>query len=234
MPLATGRRGVVLLGTAAQRAECYQERPHDPSGVAAFMSAHSKTPCVTHGINVSSGKGVVRGRRLQQLAFTLHRDDAAVGTAATAACRYLVIRPCAGRRWRAKGNPVQHRMSGGTSTGSLREKNTATTNRLTNPDYLDKYPLSTQERFCFRFRLLTRTHAPCGVRATLQTRERNQEVCARQRLLAWCRACRLRCCRSVTGREDAGAHLRGRHDDEPSTTDKVVAQGKAQRTRQHL
>ena len=144
MPLATGRRGVVLLGTAAQRAECYQERPHDPSGVAAFMSAHSKTPCVTHGINVSSGKGVVRGRRLQQLAFTLHRDDAAVGTAATAACRYLVIRPCAGRRWRAKGNPVQHRMSGGTSTGSLREKNTATTNRLTNPDYLDKYPLHHQ------------------------------------------------------------------------------------------
>ena len=48
------------------------ERPRDPSGVAAFMSANSKTPYITPGMEVSSGQGVVRGRRVQQLEFTLH------------------------------------------------------------------------------------------------------------------------------------------------------------------
>ena len=43
------------------------ERPRAPSGVAAFMSAHSKTPYITPSMDFSSGKGVVRGRRGQQL-----------------------------------------------------------------------------------------------------------------------------------------------------------------------
>ena len=47
------------------------ERPRDPSGVAAFMSANSKTPYITPSMEFSSGKGVVRGRRVQQLEFTL-------------------------------------------------------------------------------------------------------------------------------------------------------------------
>ena len=54
---------------AAQRAE----RPRDPGGVAAFMSAHSKTPCVTPCMEFSSGEGVVWGRRVQQLTFTFGR-----------------------------------------------------------------------------------------------------------------------------------------------------------------
>ena len=47
------------------------ERPDAPSGVAAFMSAHSKTPCITPIMIFSSGKGVVWGRRGQQLEFAL-------------------------------------------------------------------------------------------------------------------------------------------------------------------
>ena len=47
------------------------ERPGAPSGVAVFMSAHSKNPYITPGIDFSSGKGVVRGRRVQQLKFAL-------------------------------------------------------------------------------------------------------------------------------------------------------------------
>ena len=43
------------------------ERPRAPSGVAAFVSAHSKTPYITPSIHFPSGKGVVRGRRGQQL-----------------------------------------------------------------------------------------------------------------------------------------------------------------------
>ena len=39
------------------------ERPNAPSGVAAFMSAHSKTPYITPSMDVSSGKGAGRGRR---------------------------------------------------------------------------------------------------------------------------------------------------------------------------
>ena len=42
-----------------------------PSGVAAFMSAHSKTPYITPSMKFSSGKGVERGRREQQLEFSL-------------------------------------------------------------------------------------------------------------------------------------------------------------------
>ena len=45
------------------------ERPRDPGGVAAFMSAHSKTPHVTPGMEFSSGGGLVRGRRVEQQAF---------------------------------------------------------------------------------------------------------------------------------------------------------------------
>ena len=46
-------------------------RPHAPSGVAAFMSAHSKNPYITPSMNFSSRKGGVRGRRVQQLEFAL-------------------------------------------------------------------------------------------------------------------------------------------------------------------
>ena len=46
-------------------------RPHAPSGVAAFMSAHSKTPHVTPSMGFPSGKGVEWGRRAKQLGFTL-------------------------------------------------------------------------------------------------------------------------------------------------------------------
>ena len=51
-----------------------QSAPHAPSGasrVAAFMSAHSKTPYITPGMDFPSGKGVVRERRGQQLEFSL-------------------------------------------------------------------------------------------------------------------------------------------------------------------
>ena len=41
--------------------------------VAAFMSAHSKTPYITPSMDISSGEGVVRGRRVQQLTFALPR-----------------------------------------------------------------------------------------------------------------------------------------------------------------
>ena len=47
------------------------ERPRTPSGVAVFMSAHSKTPNITPSIPFPSVNGVVRGRRGQQLEFTL-------------------------------------------------------------------------------------------------------------------------------------------------------------------
>ena len=48
----------------------YRAHPR-PSGVAAFMSAHSKPPCITPGTDSSSGKGVVWGHRGQQLGFAL-------------------------------------------------------------------------------------------------------------------------------------------------------------------
>ena len=56
------------------------ERPRDPAGVAAFMSTHSKIPCVTRSMGFSSGKGVVRGRGVQQLTFTLVGDPLPVHT----------------------------------------------------------------------------------------------------------------------------------------------------------
>ena len=37
------------------------ERPHAPSGVAAFMTAHSKTPYNTPSMDFPSVNGVVRG-----------------------------------------------------------------------------------------------------------------------------------------------------------------------------
>ena len=56
------------------------ERPHAPSGVAASMSAHSKTPCVTPSMGFPSGNGAfpsgngaVRGRRGQQLELDLNQ-----------------------------------------------------------------------------------------------------------------------------------------------------------------
>ena len=67
VPRARGGGGGARLVSAAQRAE----RPRDPGGVAAFMSAHSKTPYITPSMEFSSGEGVVRGRRVQQLTFTL-------------------------------------------------------------------------------------------------------------------------------------------------------------------
>ena len=66
------RASSVLVTSPAQRAE----RPRDPGGVAAFMSAHSKTPYVTHSMDISSGKGVVRGRRVQKLTFALQPPPA--------------------------------------------------------------------------------------------------------------------------------------------------------------
>ena len=37
------------------------ERPHAPSGVAAFMSAHSKTPYITPSMDFPSWKGYYGG-----------------------------------------------------------------------------------------------------------------------------------------------------------------------------
>ena len=65
----------VLLSNAGQHCSCtappITERPHAPSGVAVFMSAHSKTPYITPSMDFYSGKGVVRGRKVQQLGFAL-------------------------------------------------------------------------------------------------------------------------------------------------------------------
>ena len=57
-----------------QQPRGFTERPHAPSGVAAFMSAHSKTPYITPSMDFSSGKGVAWGRRGQQLEFALALD----------------------------------------------------------------------------------------------------------------------------------------------------------------
>ena len=64
---ALSEDGKTVSTCPAQRAE----RPRDPGGVAAFMSAHSKTPCITPSMELPSGKGVVRGRGVQQLAFAM-------------------------------------------------------------------------------------------------------------------------------------------------------------------
>ena len=49
------------------------ERPHAPGGIAAVMSAHSKTPYITPSMKSSSGKGVVRGRGGQRLEYAASR-----------------------------------------------------------------------------------------------------------------------------------------------------------------
>ena len=55
------------------------------------MSAHNKTPYITPSMEFSSGEGVVRGRRMQQLTFTL------VVTERTGWLRYLRLIDCARR-----------------------------------------------------------------------------------------------------------------------------------------
>ena len=47
------------------------ERPRGPSGVAAFMPSHSKTPYITPSMDFYSRNGVVWGRRGRQLEFSL-------------------------------------------------------------------------------------------------------------------------------------------------------------------
>ena len=47
------------------------ERPRGPSGVAAFMPSHSKTPYITPSMDFYSSNGVVWGRRGPQLEFSL-------------------------------------------------------------------------------------------------------------------------------------------------------------------
>ena len=47
------------------------ERPRGPSGVAAFMPSHSKTPYSTPSMDFSFRNGVVWGRRGPQLEFSL-------------------------------------------------------------------------------------------------------------------------------------------------------------------
>ena len=49
----------------------FQSGPHAPSGVAAFMSAHSKTPYSTPRMDFYSGKGEAWGCREQQLKIAL-------------------------------------------------------------------------------------------------------------------------------------------------------------------
>ena len=48
-----------------------QSGPAAPVGVAAFMSAHSKTPYITPSMDFYSRNGVVWGRRGAQLEFSL-------------------------------------------------------------------------------------------------------------------------------------------------------------------
>ena len=56
------------IATADQ--ETLQSPPPSPVG-SQHSSAHSKTPHITHSMDFSSGKGVVRVRRGQQLEFAL-------------------------------------------------------------------------------------------------------------------------------------------------------------------
>ena len=76
-PLSCGRSvrpAMRSLSPVRTKLACAKARAHPhprEGGVAAFMSAHSKTPYITPGTEFSSGKGAVRGRRGQQLAFTL-------------------------------------------------------------------------------------------------------------------------------------------------------------------
>ena len=66
---AEGRSRLGRSGCGAHHPAHRAERPRDPGGVAAFVSAHSKNPCITPSMEFSSREGVVRGRRVQQLAF---------------------------------------------------------------------------------------------------------------------------------------------------------------------
>ena len=66
-----GQGAIVMPPPQPVRTREITERPHAPSGVAAFKAAHSKTPHNTPSMDFSSGKGVVRGRRGQQPGFTL-------------------------------------------------------------------------------------------------------------------------------------------------------------------
>ena len=72
--LYTGKVPPVRHTLCAWVAKDIAERPHAPSGVAAFMSAHSKTPHISPSMVSSSGNGVVRGLRGQQLGFTSGRQ----------------------------------------------------------------------------------------------------------------------------------------------------------------
>ena len=77
-----GKERVSGVRLCARRAE----RPRDPAGVAAFMSAHSETPYATPSMEFSSREGVVRGRRVRQRAFTVRlRAGQAIRWAATTA-----------------------------------------------------------------------------------------------------------------------------------------------------
>ena len=58
---------VAPAGVPAQRAQ----HPRAPGGVAAFVLAHNKTPRITPSMEFPAGKGVARGRGVQQLAFAL-------------------------------------------------------------------------------------------------------------------------------------------------------------------
>ena len=67
------------------------DSPHAPSGVAAFMSADSKTPYITLSMEFPSGKGVIRGRRGQQLGIFL---ACAASSISTPAKSFAPLAPC--------------------------------------------------------------------------------------------------------------------------------------------
>ena len=54
--------------------ENYRARPRPQRGRSIRVSPQSKPPYITPSMDFSSGKGVVRGRRGQQLEFTLRFD----------------------------------------------------------------------------------------------------------------------------------------------------------------
>ena len=71
------------------------ERPHAPSGVAAFMSVHSTTPYITPSMVFPSGKGVAWGRRGQQLGSPLAPCYPLACARQTHPCRLpIILTPC--------------------------------------------------------------------------------------------------------------------------------------------
>ena len=57
-PRVIGKANLTLKSQRITSPREITERPHAPSGVAAFMSAHSKTPYITPSMDISSlGKG---------------------------------------------------------------------------------------------------------------------------------------------------------------------------------